>query len=98
MNLHEVWSYDDEKHVQKLEEFVLLCRMCHHVKHLGFAGILADQGKLDYNEVTRHFSEVNSCSNRDFETARERAFEIWRKRSKQEWTQDFGEYKEYVKK
>lgn len=46
MNLHEIWNYDDKKHVQKLEGFILLCRMCHHVKHIGLAGILANQGKL----------------------------------------------------
>ena len=31
MNLHEIWKYDDVKHIQKLEGFILLCKMCHHV-------------------------------------------------------------------
>ena len=35
MNLHEIWEYDDVNHVQKLEGFILLCKMCHHVKHIG---------------------------------------------------------------
>ena len=28
MNLHEIWEYNDEKHIQKLEGFILLCEMC----------------------------------------------------------------------
>jgi 5-methylcytosine-specific restriction endonuclease McrA len=35
MSLHEIWSYDDLKHVQKLNGFILLCSLCHHVKHIG---------------------------------------------------------------
>lgn len=45
MNLHEIWKYDDAKHIQTLEGFILLCNMCHHVKHIGLAGILAKTRK-----------------------------------------------------
>lgn len=96
MNLHEIWNYDDTKHIQKLEGFILLCKMCHHVKHIGLAGVLAEEGKLDYNEVIRHFCKVNNCSEKEFEKHREEAFEIWEKRSKFEWKQDFGEYNESI--
>jgi hypothetical protein len=98
MNLHEIWNYDDTKHIQKLEGFILLCKMCHHVKHIGLAGILAEEGKLDYNEVIRHFCKVNNCSEEEFEKHREEAFEIWEKRSKFEWKQDFGGYSEFISK
>lgn len=97
MNLHEIWKYDDEKHIQKLEGFTLLCDMCHHVKHIGLAGILANQGKLDYNEVVEHFCKVNGCTKKDFENHKRTAFETWRKRSEQQWKQDFGKYKEFIK-
>lgn len=98
MNLHEIWDYDDAKHIQKLEGFILLCRMCHHAKHIGLAGILANEGKLDYNEVIKHFCKVNNCSEKEFKNHVDRAFEIWRKRSAHQWKQDFGKYKEFVKK
>lgn len=97
MNLHEIWDYDDSKHIQKLEGFILLCKMCHHVKHIGLAGILAEEGKLDYNEVIKHFCKVNNRSEKEFEKHREEAFEIWEKCSKFEWKQDFGKYKEFIK-
>ena len=97
MNLHEIWSYDDINHIQKLDGFILLCVMCHHVKHIGLAGILANEGKLDYNKVARHFCKVNSCSEKEFEEHVKGAFTIWRKRSQLQWKQDFGEYGQYVK-
>jgi hypothetical protein len=97
MNLHEIWEYDDVNHVQKLDGFILLCPMCHHVKHIGLAGILANQGKLDYNKVVQHFCVVNGCSEKDFKKHLDEAFETWRERSRHEWKQDFGEYKEFVK-
>jgi hypothetical protein len=98
MNLHERWNYDDINHVQKLEGFILLCRMCHHVKHIGLAGILANEGKLDYNEVVRHFCKVNGCFEKEFAKHVDDAFRIWGKRSQYPWTQDFGEYEKYLKK
>ena len=98
MNLHERWHYDDLNNVQKLEGFILLCRMCHNVKHIGLTGILANEGKLDYNEVVRHFCKVNNCSKKEFEEHVNNAFMVWKKRSQCQWKQDFGEYEKYLKK
>jgi 5-methylcytosine-specific restriction endonuclease McrA len=98
MNLHEIRNYDDAKHVQKLDGFILLCVMCHHVKHIGLAGILANQGKLDYGEVARHFCRVNACSEKEFAKHVDDVFRIWKKRSQFSWKQDFGEYGKYLKK
>ena len=70
MNLHEIWGYDDKTRIQKLEGFILLCAMCHHVKHMGLTGILAKQGKLNLEDVIDHFCKVNSCSKNDFEIHR----------------------------
>lgn len=98
MSLHEIWNYDDVNHVQKLDGFILLCSMCHHVKHIGLAGILASQGKLDYNEVIRHFCKVNNCSEKEFEEHVDSAFKIWEKRSQYQWKQGFGKYEEFIKK
>ena len=98
MSLHEIWNYDDVNHVQKLDGFILLCSMCHHVKHIGLAGILARQGKLNYNEVIKHFCKVNYCSVKEFVEHVDNAFRIWRERSQHSWRQDFGRYEEFIKK
>ena len=97
MNLHEIWKYDDEKHIQRLEGFTLLCKMCHHVKHIGLAEILANQGKLDFNKVVEHFCRVNNYSKREFKKYHSKAFDIWRERSNYQWNQDFGKYGEFIK-
>lgn len=96
MNLHEIWKYDDKEHRQRLEGFVLLCKMCHHVKHIGLAGILANEGKLDYDKVVEHFCKVNKCRKRDFIAHKKRAFHIWSERSRYKWKQDFGKYREFI--
>ena len=96
-NLHEIWNYDDVNHVQKLDGFILLCTWCHHVKHIGLAGILAKEGKLNYKELVNHFCLVNGCSTEDFKAHVEDAFVVWRNRSQHTWKQDFGEYEKYIK-
>jgi 5-methylcytosine-specific restriction endonuclease McrA len=98
MNLHEIWNYDDANHIQKLDGFILLCVMCHHVKHIGLAGILANEGKLGYSEVARHFCKVNGCSEKEFTKHVDDAFRIWEKRSQFPWKQDFGEYGKFIQK
>jgi len=98
MNLHEIWKYDDRKRIQKLEGFILLCKMCHHVKHIGLAGILASQGRLEYEKVVEHFCKVNKCAREEFEEHKAKVFEIWRRRSKCEWEQDFGKYEESIRR
>lgn len=95
-NLHEIWNYDDKNYIQKLDGFTLLCTMCHHVKHIGLAKILANQGKLDLNAVISHFCAVNGCNTEGFHGQEKQAFLIWRQRSLHNWKQDFGEYAQYL--
>ncbi|MFQ5796840.1 MAG: HNH endonuclease [Candidatus Bipolaricaulia bacterium] len=97
LNCHEIWEYDNKKHMQKLIGFIALCDMCHHVKHIGLAGILASEGKLDYGKVVEHFMRVNKCNEKTFEEHREKAFDEWHKRSQHEWHVDLGEYKDVIK-
>ena len=92
LHCHEIWEYDDEHHVQALRGFVALCEMCHHVKHLGLAGILASEGRLDFDRLIGHFCDVNQCDRPVFERHRAEAFTRWRERSKHAWTVDLGEW------
>jgi hypothetical protein len=98
MNLHEIWTYDDINHTQKLQGFILLCTMCHHVKHIGLAGILSNEGKLDFDRVVRHFCRVNNCLETEFKKHVKDTFATWRERSKYQWKQDFGEYARFMQK
>jgi hypothetical protein len=96
LNCHEIWEYDDRRHTQKLVGFVALCSLCHHVKHIGLASILAGQGKLDYEEVVEHFMKVNECDRTAFGKHRKEALNQWAERSKHEWHVELGEYEEMV--
>jgi len=97
LHCHEIWEYDDERNVQTLKGFIALCAMCHHVKHIGLAGILAKRGELDFNKVVEHFMKVNKCSKDVFDTHYQRAAELWEKRSSYKWEINLGEYAGLVK-
>ena len=96
LNCHEIWEYDDKNHVQKLVGFIALCDLCHHVKHIGLAGIMAREGKLDYETVVEHFMKVNCCDRKTFEKYMKKVFNQWKERSKSEWSVELGEYKDLV--
>lgn len=95
LNCHEIWHYDDHRHVQELEGFIALCDLCHHVKHIGLAGVLAARGKLDYESVVKHFMSVNECDRKTFEEHRQEVFERWSQRSQHQWEVSFGEYESF---
>jgi hypothetical protein len=89
---HEVWVYDDERHIQKLDGFVALCEWCHMVKHIGYAEGFYDK----YKALAGHFMRVNDCSFEDFLAAKDMAFEVWAERSEFPWEIDLGEYAKMV--
>lgn len=92
LHCHEVWDYDDAAHVQTLQGFRALCVWCHHVKHIGLAGVMASQGKLDYERVIAHFLRINGCDRATFQRHYRAAMETWRERSRHEWAIDLGPY------
>jgi hypothetical protein len=56
------------------------------------------QAGLDRNNLIQHFCSVNDCVKQDFQEHEDNAFDVWRKRSKHQWKQDFGKYGEFIKK
>jgi len=97
LNCHEIWEYDDKKHIQKLAGFIALCDLCHHVKHFGLANILAGEGKLNLEEVVEHFVKVNKCDKSAFESHIDQAAAKWRERSQYDWKVELGEFKGLAK-
>lgn len=87
---HEVFSYDDERRVQRLERLVALCPACHEVKHIGLAGVRGRRA-----EAVRHLARVNGWSNADAELYLEACFEQWHRRSNHEWTLDLSHLEQY---
>ncbi len=86
LECHELWDYDDKKHVQKLTGFIALCRLCHAVKHMGLTELRARNAEA----VKEHFLKINQCDRKTFENERKIAFELFEKRSKHGWKIDVG--------
>ncbi len=96
LSCHEIWHYDEKRHVQRLLGFHAVCGLCHHVAHFGMARILVSQGHLDLEAVIEHFMKVNGVSREVFETHRTEAFQAWREKSKHQWKTDLGEWASLV--
>lgn len=94
LHCHEMWDYDDKNYIQTLKGFIALCPMCHHVKHFGFAEVLAYKGKLNIENVINHFQTVNNCSRAEFTNHKENAFDVWGVRSHflVKWQVNFANY------
>jgi hypothetical protein len=67
------------------------------VKHIGYAGIRAMDGELDYDALIEHFLKVNGCSKEEFEAHISSAFEVWGERSEHEWICDLGKYQSLIR-
>ena len=84
LEAHEVWSYDDEKALQKLERVTALCPACHEVKHISRTQLMG-RGM----DAMEHFMKVNGCSQMEFHAALGEANEEYRRRNKVEgWVTD----------
>jgi 5-methylcytosine-specific restriction endonuclease McrA len=82
---HEVWVYDDQRHIQRLERMIALCPACHEVKHMGHANVTGHGAR-----ARRHLAEVNGWSASETERYVERAFAVWQERSQHEWQLDIS--------
>lgn len=90
MECHEVWTYDDEAHIQHLTRLIALCPACHLVKHLGSA-IMRGQGQAGF----AHLARVNGWN---FEEAKQHfreALNVWKARSEHDWTLDLEGLRNY---
>lgn len=83
LECHEIWHYDDRRHIQKLARLIALCPACHEVKHIGLAGT---RGRS--KEAIAHLARVNKWSSQDARHYLEACFEIWSARSNHQWTLD----------
>jgi 5-methylcytosine-specific restriction endonuclease McrA len=85
LECHEIWQYNDEALIQTLTGLVSLCPYCHLVKHPGLAQM---NGKLGI--VLKQLQRVNQISIEEAGAMLNEAFEIWRSRSKNNYTLDIS--------
>lgn len=85
VDCHEIWSYDEETGVQKLEGLIALCPPCHEVKHLGRAFATGNAVR-----ALMHLSQVNGWGAPMVEAYAERVFKVWERRSQMQWKLDIS--------
>ena len=91
LHAHEVWNYDEEKGIQKLEKVIAICPDCHSVIHIGYT-----QLKGDVLRAEEHFMKVNGCSYSEYRQALGKANEEHQRRNKvSEWSIDLSWLKEF---
>jgi len=82
---HEIWKYDDQKHIQTLVGLVALCSECHSVKHFGRSISVGKGG-----QAKSHMARVNGISRPEVERVIQQALVKWKDRSRYQWTLDLS--------
>lgn len=82
---HEIWFYDDQNRVQRLDGLIALCPACHEAKHMGYASSIGRGA-----QARAHLGRINGWSMDDVELYLETQFEQWSRRSQHQWTLDLS--------
>ena len=90
LHCHEVWSYDDQTHTQKLERMMALCPPCHLAKHMGYA---MTTGK--YEDALHHLMKVNDIPEKEAKEYVHHEFQVWSQRSHFHWALDVSLLKNF---
>ena len=91
LEAHERWSYDEERHVQKLETVVALCHDCHSVVHISRTQLMGDGDR-----AMEHFMKVNGCTQSDFHRALAEANRLQQRRNLiDDWQTDIAWIKRF---
>lgn len=92
LDAHEVWSYDIEKGIQKLEDVISVCKDCHSVIHIGYT-----QLKGNVERAENHYMKVNGCTYAEFKSQLNKANLLHKERNKVgEWKLDLTWLKRFL--
>lgn len=89
---HERWEYDDTAGIAHLRELIALCFKCSGVIHWGNSQAMANAGKINMAGIWWQFMRVSGIGREAAQDHLDHAFALWRQRSQQSWTIDYGEY------
>lgn len=85
LEVHERWSYDDARRIQRLGRLICLCTDCHTVTHFGLA-----QLKGLEQRALHHLTTVTGLTAPQARAHVAEAFQLWRQRSQVTWTLDLS--------
>lgn len=89
---HEVWEYDDTKHIQKLKKCTMLCSLCHFATHPGVALYASKNSEININIIKKHFQQINECEETIYDTYKKHTDTLTLYRSLKDWKIDYGNY------
>jgi len=92
IHCHEVWDFDDYKHMQKLIGLRSLCWKCHEVTHLTQSGFTSQL------EVLSHLARVNNITIFKANKILLKAYAQWSERNRHEWIIDTSWLDSYLQK
>jgi hypothetical protein len=76
VHCHEIWTYDDHEHIQRLVDLIALCPYCHEVKHLGHANTTGHGDR-----ARQWLAKINHWTAHQADAYLEHQFAIWEQRS-----------------
>lgn len=88
LECHEIWEYDDKKHIQTLKGFIILCYWCHSIKHIGNAFMrmwYESRAEEIENKLIHHFMKVNKCRRGTFVVHLREVADLQYERNQHEW-------------
>ena len=91
LEAHEQWAYDDDTHIQSLNNIVAVCRSCHEVIHIGRTQLVGRE-----EQAIAHFIKVNNCTYADYRKALGEANAVHRERSRHEWQLDISKLSDFL--
>lgn len=80
LHAHEVWHYDDDKHIVDLADIIPVCENCHMALHFGKANV---DGKT--KEALAWYCQVNGIAKDIAKHEIRQAFETWEMRNRYPW-------------
>ena len=91
---HEIWHYDDEARIQKLDGLICLCPMCHSIKHFGRTQANAGnspRAMAYFAACLDHMVTVNGWDHAQVKAHVHEEQRQWQERSRHEdWDQDMS--------
>jgi hypothetical protein len=82
LNAHEDWIYDYKKGLQKLNNIIALCDLCHKNIHLGHSVSVDVESK---EKIRQHWCKINNQNEEDFKRYFFNVLVLWRLKNKIQW-------------
>ena len=82
LHAHEDWIYDYKKGLQKLNNIIALCDLCHNNIHLGYSGSVGVESR---EKNRQHWCEINNQNEEDFIRYIFNVYVLWQLKNTIQW-------------